>query len=495
MYHFLGNERLQLWFYSPNVCAAFLAMTILLAVGIFLWLPRRHWREFIPAGLLAVFIVGLELLLAKTYSRGGFVALLAGFVAAWLLLRRRATVGFGLTAVGMVLLVSNGVDRVRSMAEVSDGSIANRFRLWRGAAGIIERHWLSGINAPGELYRAWYLPLSIDEHTRTMINDYLTLAAKYGIWAVFLYLACFALPFWLGLRFYGRKGGAPALFAGAFGALVAYFVSASFSTMYEHDELFWFALALLVPSAGWLLFMIRRRRSAEWFDAVVPLGGALLVCLALLVWGWRVNRTLPAELDIVSVNQIEEESYRVWRAVPPQHHGRQIVYLFENGLSSESGEVIWSTVRPFLARNEVITVAQTDGGFGGLAHAEQVLAGALAEHPDWPLVLFGQGAAGKQAIIAAAKNGSPQINGVVVLDAPASWPFEGLSALEFVDRCPGRLLLLYAADDDAATVPEEVDILAAPRLQRGLPVERRRLPEAGLIAEIERFAAAVTAEK
>ena len=41
MFYYLGNERLQLFFTSPNICATFLTMSVLLCIGIFLFLLDR----------------------------------------------------------------------------------------------------------------------------------------------------------------------------------------------------------------------------------------------------------------------------------------------------------------------------------------------------------------------------------------------------------------------------------------------------------------------
>lgn len=42
LYRYPGNMRVQLWFYSPNACAAFLCMTILLTLGLAVWSRSRR---------------------------------------------------------------------------------------------------------------------------------------------------------------------------------------------------------------------------------------------------------------------------------------------------------------------------------------------------------------------------------------------------------------------------------------------------------------------
>jgi len=68
MYHYLGNERLHFYFFSPNVCAAFLVVTALLTAGVFLLLVCRRsaWAK-IGAGFLGVAVL-LQFLMISVIS-------------------------------------------------------------------------------------------------------------------------------------------------------------------------------------------------------------------------------------------------------------------------------------------------------------------------------------------------------------------------------------------------------------------------------------------
>ena len=71
MFYYLEHARLQLWFFSPNLCAAFLVITLLLTVGGFRRMRMAHtpgirmaaWSVAAMAGLQAEkgnFAIGLN---------------------------------------------------------------------------------------------------------------------------------------------------------------------------------------------------------------------------------------------------------------------------------------------------------------------------------------------------------------------------------------------------------------------------------------------------
>lgn len=137
-YHYLDNLRLQLWFDSPNHCAAFLVMSIMVSIGILLFFVSRDEKPhkvFIAAMFCAIF--GQEALLALTYSRGGYIALLAALPLMWLFCRRKRLLVFNLVFLAILFIMANGVDRVQSVMATGDGSIKHRLLLWQGGLSII----------------------------------------------------------------------------------------------------------------------------------------------------------------------------------------------------------------------------------------------------------------------------------------------------------------------------------------------------------------------
>lgn len=187
MFRFMGVYREQLWFFSPNLAGCFLAMTALFSLGLFTFLINRkniclRYGALLPllTGSISIFILGC------TYSRGGYVGLIAGLLCFLLCIRTKWTALWGAIFLLSLLILENGVARVTSAAHISDGSIMNRLLLWRGGMAIIADHFVSGLGLDygiGGEYVRWFKPLWLDETYNYLLNDFLTLSAGWGLFA------------------------------------------------------------------------------------------------------------------------------------------------------------------------------------------------------------------------------------------------------------------------------------------------------------------------
>jgi O-antigen ligase len=235
-YHYLDNLRLQLWFDSPNHCAAFLVMTIMLSIGVLLHFACRdekpHW-VFVTVMFCAVF--GQEALLALTYSRGGYLALLASLPLMWLFCRRKRLLIFNLVFLALLLVTANGIDRIQSVMAVDDGSIKHRLLLWEGGLSIIWNNPIAGVGADsiGKTYTAWHQTLWLNEAYKTLVNDYLTIGAAYGIIALFAYLTVILTGLWLGFKRW--KDTKNPLLLSVLGGIIAYLLAAVFTRFLRFD--------------------------------------------------------------------------------------------------------------------------------------------------------------------------------------------------------------------------------------------------------------------
>ena len=75
IYWYMDNLRMQMWFDSPNHCASFWVMTIMICIGGFLLFVDK--KKFLAWGFFGAAILQ-EVLLSMTYSRGGYISLIAG---------------------------------------------------------------------------------------------------------------------------------------------------------------------------------------------------------------------------------------------------------------------------------------------------------------------------------------------------------------------------------------------------------------------------------
>ncbi|MBR6056935.1 MAG: O-antigen ligase family protein [Victivallales bacterium] len=179
-----GIFRAQWIFDNPNHYGAFLVLVF----GIVYFLQACCSRFNQKRRFLEIpFILAegwLLVQIAWTYSRGAFVALFSGLLFSSLLPKSpKAWLHIALMGV-LICITPAGVNRVASIADVTDGSIRNRIHLWKGICAMIsESPWKGGchLQSLGSRYRAWHMPLAIQENYQTAINDYLTIACDFGI--------------------------------------------------------------------------------------------------------------------------------------------------------------------------------------------------------------------------------------------------------------------------------------------------------------------------
>lgn len=208
--YFYGEQlRWNLLWASPNHAGAFLAALIPL-----LWLLGAFWgrsRSTMFAGLGFVLLAegSLMFLLCKTFSRGGFVALGAAWLAyaifqaalardlvsreLWRVLLPHA----GRAVVMLALLVTTGAaGRVSGEYMANDASVGNRVELWAGGVKMIAAAlWRGvGVGQSGGVYMQWFQPLEHTEGYRTLVNGYLTFAAERGLPLAVLALSGLVLP-------------------------------------------------------------------------------------------------------------------------------------------------------------------------------------------------------------------------------------------------------------------------------------------------------------
>lgn len=448
MYHYLENERLQLWFTSPNICATFLCMTVLFTIGIFLYcINKRNITSRIAALVLGCTIIYQFFLIAFTYSRGGWLALLSGLSFILIFHRKRWVVFCTLSFLMIIFFTSNGVDRIRSIGATSEGSIRNRLLLWSGGSGIIAKNPVSGldsIKSAGDMYTAWYQPLWLDERYVGLISDYLNIAVSYGIFALFLYFLIIFTTILFGIKLWLAKKNIILLCT--LGAIIAYLCSAAFSTFYVFFDVYWLFLALFSIAVAYVVQAFYAKAiKIKWLECFIPLLCSSGICILLLSYGIFVNYNLPYSYSYNSY-QDKGENIQFYEACPKKYPKAIIVYLFNSQIKSIKDEARL-TIRPLLAMDYMVIAAGVDTGFGGLNKAISLLKKITARKTNIPILLMGQGDGARQAIIAASHSNLSQLSMLIVLGAPASWPFEELSPEHHIQNITIPLLLVHGQND------------------------------------------------
>ena len=161
----LGNSieprRIVSVFDYPNALALYLAPIIALFAG--LLLPRQDSRPLLSR-LFAVVVVATSLVaIFLTFSRGGWLGVLAGFVVIGVLSSyRKYVVGLLLALVLIVVAVPSSRERVLPLLQGKDVSSDVRLVLWQGSWNIVKARPVLGAGLSG--FRTYYAQYKLPQH-------------------------------------------------------------------------------------------------------------------------------------------------------------------------------------------------------------------------------------------------------------------------------------------------------------------------------------------
>ena len=488
MYHYLNNPRFQWFFDTPNQCAAILAMFAIIAAGFFLFFSVKSrrgsdsaWNKaFIAISVLSFGVCVLsEYFLVKTYSRGGYVAFIAGLLMLFFISRRKRSLYILAAVFLLFIIIPDGTQRTLGIANIADASIGNRIELWKGALAMSADYWQSGVGfgfgGPFlKIYPAWYQPLWMNTFYNTAVCDYLSLSAKGGIFLLFGYLAVTFTILFSGYRLYRKNRNL--LLAGLICAQFAYLVSGIFSTFFNIDYVVipFFVLQTVIlvivlidfirPSSGeafsqWFLILrfsnIReltvRLLKNNKLSKTVPILAAGGVCVCVLLAGIYFRSQIQTKHEFRQYNGLKVAIVAP-RSVEPEGI---ILYLFDSSRKSLEEEARL-TLRPLAEKGFIVISAETEGGFKGLEESRKLrrFAFELAKKQSLPVMFAGQGEGGRFAIIMAAaqpsvKNGQTMLApfAVVSIGSELEWPFAELSAKNYLNDLKVPLLLIYGTED------------------------------------------------
>ena len=336
-YYFQDQLRWSFGFENPNKAAALIASLLAL-----LWvIAQSGWRIKRPAIKWALVLLGSGMLCAgwwllfMTFSRGGIVAAVAGFLyVGWrerhVLFARdnRARLAVMLaTVLGIAVLFAgtNAAERSTQWVAKREGSVENRFELWRGGLQMIAQIPQGvGQGKSGAAYMQWFQPLDSKTRYRTLVNSYLTFAVEQGM-GIFALALFSAAMLWHWSDVSRNTGGMGAMMTGARGSLVAFAVAGFFSTTME-EWVLWAvpivcAFALLI---GTIRSQLRRSIGAVALtSAVISLAGGV----GLYASGWIAATRQPVKISYFGENvNIEPQG---------SAHGKDFVFCVDETVMGE----------------------------------------------------------------------------------------------------------------------------------------------------------------
>jgi O-antigen ligase len=252
--HFLfdGSKRWQGIWGTPNIAGAMLSGVIVFLIGSCMWLKtfrKIAWLRYGIISILAITALIAMVCLAFTYSRGSWVAFMAGVLTLTLMSGSLRKIAIG-TLIGFIIIICflpSGLKRMESYTQIeTDKSIAHRLKLWTGAAQMMAEYPLRGVGQDqfGPVFSRDYQTFEHVTDNSTAVSDYFTLGAERGYVFVSIVTGLSGFLLWYSWREACRHRSIPQLTLAAM--LVTVLVSSAFSTLafvFHYQCLF--ALAVL----------------------------------------------------------------------------------------------------------------------------------------------------------------------------------------------------------------------------------------------------------
>ena len=383
-------------------------------------------------------MAGLQIImLAMTYSRGGYLAALTATTLAALAEKNWRGWVVPLLILAVILLTVDGGSRIRSATQWEEGSIRNRLLLWHGGMAIAARHWATGIGAPpaaGNLYTAYDQPLWLEERYHSMVSDYMTLATAYGlIWLTAGLLAVFS---GIGIGWCCWRGNRDPLLLYALAAIVGYLVCGLFSTGYASG---WIMAAWAAAWGVVALFVLRdmRRYGFRPRPAIAgwAFGAAAGIALLLGGYGGMVYHNRPFHWQ-----QREIGNSLPLLELSPRQETRGTVILAVSHLET----AIRPVLRPLVEKGWHVIGLETAPGTNAVEPFREAAQQIRATLPDdKPVWLGAPDAELSLVVLAAGATGSlqPDWDGIATFNLPSDWPFAELSPVKRLDVWNKPLIL------------------------------------------------------
>lgn len=182
-------------FHNPNILAEYLIMIIPLSVGLF-WYTKKISKKIIFLGTTLIMVLAMLM----TLSRGSWVGFAFSALVFILLLERRLLLSVVPISLGAVYFLPQSIlNRIMSIGNFADSSIAYRFTMWDITMDIIRDYPIAGVGFG-------HLPFKqvFETYIRTMPiyhshNTYLQTAVEMGIPGLLVFLFLLFVVFKYGI--------------------------------------------------------------------------------------------------------------------------------------------------------------------------------------------------------------------------------------------------------------------------------------------------------
>ena len=435
-YFFHDIPRLQLWFRSPNLCATFLVPLVIILVGVIYAncriLGRLPWLKYVLYFSCIVTLV----LVFLTFSRGGWLACVSGLSLSALFLGWRKKVAWLWPVMfsGLIMVSRPGLQRVLESNLTEDRSCVNRILVWKGGCGIIANHPFAGVGGPplvGEYYETHYQRhVSVGGYS-TLVNDFLTIAAAYGLpwgwlFSTSLCFICLGSFYCWHCRTVENPRGILVLFSAC--AVFSWMICGIFSTLFIHPSAnipVFIAFGLIISLAGKQL--IHQGKYILALSCIL----ASLLCILVFGVGKYVNSCLNYNLK-------NKRDYVICR--PQNIIDKKVNIVIIN---EKSNLLVKEWLIPLASKGFATTQIFIDQGIQDIGKAEKAISNFS---PLQNCVLLGIDAMSSMQSI-AVRCALDNLT-VVATDLPMDWPFEELTPQNNIPLMKeGGLYILYEKND------------------------------------------------
>jgi hypothetical protein len=374
---------------------------------------RRRWFKT-SAGVSLFGLAGLLLvLLAATYSRGAWIAFIAGSLVVVLFSTRlrRFVLGGLLVFALIVFFLPAGLKRVDSYAQIQgDPSISHRIELWIGALQMMGDH-PEGVG-PGQFSAVFERDYQRVDHVAlnsTAVSDYLTTGSERGVLFLSVILGSLLLVLFLSLRAAWARDNPWQLTLSA--ALLAILVTSAFSTLWLVPHYQWLFELILAGLLGCLLVQ-NWGEGKRKLTRLVALG-SLFVCSCFMVVETMALSSLllqPTRSSDVSMADSQGHMFPVHWIEPRWLKAKGVIIYFPGEQDSLS-LLCHSTLRPLAALGWQVYVP------AGASENNLALVALIgANHPQYPVFVAGQKEGGRLAWSTVVRLSKPVVRGGAGLD-------------------------------------------------------------------------------
>ncbi|MFH1825413.1 MAG: O-antigen ligase family protein [Candidatus Firestonebacteria bacterium] len=445
MFRYLGNNRFQMWFNTPNEAALFIIICICILTGIYFiinnkMLKSKNILKYSCAGLFYTSTTTLLYMEGLTYSRGGYIS----FVMAYLFMvfnlkenkqKITASILF-IIFVFLIIFISGGAKRTISIVDFQDKSIENRITLWKSTLAMSSDNPIRGVGFDRffSVYQDLYQPMTMRENYSTAINGYITISSCLGFPVLCVMLALVIYVMLIAQRVF-KNNSTIIIFQTI---IICFLIGNIFSNLIMGINMYLFLASL----GAIIMTVIALKKTIKIKDMWNSLLISITFVLILYGLGKYYLSFSPIYSKIMNLknNGCDNTFYIV---KPVNKIPRAILfYLFRKELLVD--KKIHQEERALTEFGYIVISPKSKGGIPGIKLTEEVFDWIInqKEMATIPIIIIAQGDDVPYSMIICSHHRDTRIKGIVSIGATPKSPFKELSIGEYVKKvnCPVVIL-------------------------------------------------------